>query len=172
VGGERPEWGRSKDIDRGCPLKQGGQHTPEEWDSCKDRKTQSDELENDGPNATRVTGWLCVGGWHGRALSERQVNAFAQHSCDHSDHRAWLNDFAGILRRVASRRENTLWIDGGNAVADEHGVVSEYHDRPDGERSRGTKFKSIALLNCRHHARGDDTGYDYAVQERQLKCVG
>jgi hypothetical protein len=51
-----------------------------------------------------------------------------------------LNDFAGALRRVASRRENTLWVDGGNAVADEHGLVSEYDDRTDAEGSRRIEF--------------------------------
>jgi len=152
VGGERPERGRSKDIDRGCPLKQGGQHTPKEGDSCKYGKTQGDELENDGPNATRVTGWLCSGGWHGRALSERQVNAFAQHSCDHSDHRAWLNDFAGALCRVAFCRERSLWTDGDDAVADEHGVVPEYHDGTDRERNGRTEFKTVARLDRRRHA--------------------
>jgi hypothetical protein len=60
---------------------------------------------------------------------------------------------SGRERRVAYRRESALRINGGDAVADEHGVVPEYHDRAYGEGGRRTEFKSVAFLNCRHHAR-------------------
>ena len=84
---------------------------------------------------------------------ERHVSALAYYSRDHSDHRGWLNDLAGALRRVASRRERAFWIDGGDAVADEQGVVPEYHDRSYREGGRRTEFKSVTFLNRWCHAR-------------------
>ena len=74
------------------------------------------------------------------------MSALAHQSRDHSDHRGWLNDLAGALRRVATRRERTLRTNSGDAVADEQGVVSEYHDRAYGEGGRRTEFKSVIFL--------------------------
>ena len=99
------------------------------------------------------------------------MSALAYYSRDHSDHRGWLNDLAGALRRVATRRERTLRTNSGDAVADEQGVVPEYHDRAYGEGGRRTEFKSVIFLNRRRHARRDDSRHNHAVQERQLKYV-
>src|ERR1041385_4826650 len=107
-----------------------------------------------------------------RASLEGHVNTLAQYSRDHSDHSARLNNFASTQRRVATCRECALWINGIDAVADEHGVVLEYYDGTDRRRIRGAEFKSVAWLKCRRHAPRDDTRYDHAVQQRQLNCCG
>jgi hypothetical protein len=80
------------------------------------------------------------------------MGAPTHHSRDHSNHGVWLNDFAGALRSVASCRESAMWINGGDAVADEVGVVPEYYDCTYGNRGRRTEFKFVALLNRRRHA--------------------
>jgi hypothetical protein len=85
-------------------------------------------------------------------ISERDVGALAEHSRDHSNHRAWLNDLTGALRRIAPCRERAVWIDGGNAMADEQGVVSEYHDSAYREEGWRAEFKSVAFLDRRQHA--------------------
>jgi hypothetical protein len=86
------------------------------------------------------------------ALSERNASSLAHHSRAHSDHSTWLNDLAGAMRRVASRRGSALRINGSDAMANEHGVVPEYHDRTYSEGGRRTEFKSVAFLNRRRHA--------------------
>jgi hypothetical protein len=63
-----------------------------------------------------------------------------------------LNDFAGAFSRVASCQESAFWINGGDAVADEGGVVPEYYDCTNGKRGRRTEFKFVVLLNRRRHA--------------------